>query len=87
MYPILKAILINSLQVLGIEYMGATQKATSVFSGQEGDTDAEIEALVSERTKAKQNKDFARADAIRDELQALHVEVTDTPDGPVWRRM
>ena len=77
----------NSLQVLGIEYMGAVQKPASVFSGQDDHSDAEIETLVNERMKAKKNKDFARADAIRDELQALHVEVTDTPDGPVWRRI
>ncbi len=44
-----------------------------------------IDALVAERTQAKVDKNWARADEIRDELNALSVVVTDTPDGPVWK--
>lgn len=43
-----------------------------------------VESLLEERAEAKKNKDFARADAIRGELQAMHVEVRDTPNGQVW---
>ncbi len=47
--------------------------------------DAEkVEALLAERLEAKKNKDFARADAIRAELGAMHVEVRDTQNGQVW---
>ena len=53
-------------------------------AGAAGDT-AHIDALVAARHQAKQDKDWARADAIRDELTALKVIVEDTPDGPVWR--
>ncbi len=50
-----------------------------------GDDD-EIQALVEERTEARKNKDFARSDAIRDELAARNIVIEDTPHGPVWRR-
>ncbi len=46
-----------------------------------------IDALVAERSAAKKAKDFARSDAIRDELAAQGVVVEDTPNGPVWRRI
>ncbi|MCK5379432.1 MAG: cysteine--tRNA ligase [Acidobacteria bacterium] len=50
-----------------------------------GDDD-EIQELVEERTEARKNKDFARSDAIRDELAARGIVIEDTPHGPVWRR-
>jgi len=43
-----------------------------------------IEMLLQLRLKAKQNKDFATSDFIRDELKKLGVEVKDTKDGFVW---
>jgi len=54
-----------------------------------GETDAfaeQVEALVAERVEARKARDFARADALRDELDALGVEVMDTPQGSTWRR-
>ncbi len=47
---------------------------------------AEIDALVAERTAAKKNKDFARADEIRNQLTARGVIIIDTPTGPTWKR-
>ncbi len=47
---------------------------------------AEIDALVAERQKAKAEKNFARADEIRKELAARGITLTDTPNGPVWKR-
>jgi cysteinyl-tRNA synthetase len=46
---------------------------------------AAIERLVSERTQARKEKNWARADEIRAELDALGVQVTDTPTGPTWQ--
>jgi cysteinyl-tRNA synthetase len=45
---------------------------------------AAIERLVAERTQARKERNWARADEIRDELDALGVQVTDTPTGPSW---
>lgn len=46
---------------------------------------ARIEALVAERESARQQRDFARADALRDELIELGAEVRDTPEGSHWQ--
>lgn len=43
-----------------------------------------IERLVAERTSARMEKNWARADEIRAELEKLGVQVTDTPAAPVW---
>ena len=46
----------------------------------------QVEALLADRADARDAKDWARADAIRDEIDALGVVVMDTPSGPSWRR-
>ena len=43
-----------------------------------------IEAKLAERKEAKKAKDFARADAIRDELLAKGIAIKDTREGTVW---
>jgi cysteinyl-tRNA synthetase len=48
------------------------------------DTEA-IERLIQERSLARQNKDWARGDAIRDELLARGVELKDGPEGTAWK--
>ena len=43
-----------------------------------------VEQLLLERTEARANKDWAKADQIRDELNSMGVIVTDSADGPTW---
>ena len=43
-----------------------------------------IERKIADRTQARMDKNWARADEIRAELEALGVQVTDTPAGPTW---
>ncbi len=50
-----------------------------------GKTAEEVAALVEDRRQARQAKDFARADALRKELEALGIEVADNPTGTTWR--
>ncbi|MBR2543915.1 cysteine--tRNA ligase [Candidatus Saccharibacteria bacterium] len=45
----------------------------------------ELQALVKEREETRAAKNYARADAIRDELAANGFTVKDTPNGPVWQ--
>jgi len=47
---------------------------------------AEIDSLVQARSKARTDRDFAKADRLRDELTALGIVVEDTPNGPIWHR-
>jgi cysteinyl-tRNA synthetase len=46
--------------------------------------DALVATLLEQRGKARAAKDFAAADAIRDQLKAAGVEIEDTPNGPQW---
>ena len=46
--------------------------------------DALIAGLLAERASAREERDFGRADAIRDQLTGLGVELADTPDGTRW---
>lgn len=53
---------------------------------EEEELDSEIEALIAERQEARANRDFARADHIRDELLARGIKLLDTKDGVRWTR-
>jgi cysteinyl-tRNA synthetase len=66
------------LDVLGLAAGGADAEAD------EGD--AEIDALVRERDEARAARDFARADALRDDLTARGIKLEDTASGTVWHR-
>jgi len=44
-----------------------------------------VDGLVGERAEARRSKDFARADALRKELSALGVEVSDGESGSTWK--
>jgi cysteinyl-tRNA synthetase len=66
--------------------MGLLQRDPQEWFGRGGDDDARIQALVDERSAAKQARDFARSDAIREQLVAEGISIDDTPQGPRWRR-
>ena len=48
--------------------------------------DSEVEALIAERQAARKAKDFAKADAIRDQLLAMDIVLEDTREGVKWHR-
>ncbi len=53
---------------------------------EEGILDADIEKLIEERQAARKARDFARADAIRDELLGKGIILEDTREGVKWKR-
>ncbi len=59
-----------------------------LFEYKEDDSlDAEIEMLIEKRNEARKAKNFAEADAIRDKLKAMNIELKDTPAGVKWTRI
>ncbi|WP_100332771.1 cysteine--tRNA ligase [Bacillus xiapuensis] len=48
--------------------------------------DEEIEALIEQRTKARQERNFQLADEIRDKLKEMNIILEDTPQGIRWKR-
>jgi len=71
-------------QVLSLNLLEAAEKASQKGSGLSEEETAEIEALIARRAEARKNKDWPAADAIRDELNARHVVMKDTPNGVEW---
>ncbi len=67
-------------KVLSLNLLSAKEETKKESNPQ----DAEIEALIAQRTEARKNKDWATADAIRDKLAEMKVVVVDTKDGISW---
>ena len=55
--------------------------------GVDDELTAFVEAKIAERAEAKKSRDFAKADAIRDELLAKGIAIKDTREGVVWERV
>ena len=77
------------LKVLG-GTLGFFQEVPAAFvqgAANTGEAQMDVDALVFERNAAKQGKDFARADAIRKQLDAAGIVLEDKPGGVTeWRR-
>ena len=78
----LKAFKDNLTAWLGVFGIDADQ----LLAQEAGDDDAKIEALIAERSEARKNKDWAKSDEIRDQLQAMGIAIKDTPQGTRWSR-
>ncbi len=52
----------------------------------DGGLEAEVEALIAERSAARAEKNWEKADEIRDKLRAMNIIIEDTPMGVKWSR-
>ena len=79
-------LLVHFDEVLGLGLVGLAREDLRVRPAEAPFSDGEVEARLAERRAARASKDFARSDAIRDELAAAGVEVMDgDPLGWDWR--
>jgi cysteinyl-tRNA synthetase len=87
--PALRGNLASVLAMLGVLGLDPGDPA---WEGVGGSVDARLSAavdalvagLLEERAAARAEKDWGRADAIRDRIAAAGIVVEDTPDGPKW---
>ncbi len=67
-------------KILGLDLTKA--EADSAYN-----LDSEIESLIAERQKARAEKDWAKADKIRNDLLAKNIKLIDTPNGVTWEKI
>ena len=71
-------------KLLGV---GAKDAIEWFQQGVSSDGKAKIEELIEQRAQAKKEKDFAKADSIRDELTAMNIAIMDLADGTKWEKL
>ena len=81
-----KAALAGQLKYLG-SVLGILQSEPQAFLQSGAGDEAEwIESMIQKRLDAKKAKDFATADAVRDELAAKGIVLKDGPEGTSWSK-
>ena len=86
--PTAAAPLVAGLRRLG-GVLGLLQREPQLFlrgAAADGLAEEQIQALIARRTQARQNKNWAESDRIRDELKAQGIILEDTAGQTSWRR-
>ena len=85
--PALEALnhLTSALSLLSMDSASFQEEVKTKRLGAMGISRDEVEAKIAERMEARSAKDWAKADAIRDELDAMQILVMDTAEGCGWR--
>jgi cysteinyl-tRNA synthetase len=78
--------LANTLGLLTREPLGVIRDGLNVVSTSQSLSDAQIDALITQRTEAKKAKNFAAADGIRQQLLDAGITLEDSANGTRWRR-
>lgn len=80
-----KSLLLSSAEVLGLLYQDP-ENWFKTLSVSDGIDEEEINRLIEERLTAKKAKDWAKADAIRNQLKQSGIILEDTPQGTTWKK-
>ena len=67
--------------------LGRVDSVLGIMSLAPPEADARVEELVQRREAARAKKEWGMADALRQELKGMGVEVIDTKEGPAWRKI
>ena len=70
-----------------IAWFRTTDAVLGVLPDEDDDLEPEVRALLDDRVAAREARDFAASDRLRDELAARGIAVEDTRDGQRWRRL
>lgn len=80
-----KAFLINQMDsVLSLNLLSNGDSSKVFFNHEDV---SYIEGMLARRRKAKEEKNWAIADAIRDDLKEKGFEIKDTPEGTIWKKL
>lgn len=74
-------------KVLSLDLIKKAKEIADDKGAVDDELSAKIEALIAERSAAKKEKNFARADEIRAELLDMGIEIKDTREGVVWNKI
>ena len=80
-----KTILFDS-SIKKYAYREASQIYQDIGASPDGLSYEQVEAMIAERQAARKARDFAKADAIRDRLAAMGIELMDTKEGVKWKK-
>jgi len=70
-----------------VKALGRVNSVLAVLDLEVPRVSRDIEAIVEEREAARKERDWGKADRLRDRLKAMGIEVLDTREGPIWRRL
>ncbi len=76
---------LESRRVL-LEALASVDSVLGVLERPRAEPDEQIDELVRRRDEARESRDFAEADRVRDELLAMGIQLEDTAQGTVWKR-
>ena len=70
-----------------LDWLRTTDTVLGVLPDDAADLDPAVRSLLDDRVAAREARDWAASDRLRDELAALGIAVEDTRDGQRWRRL
>jgi len=70
----------------GLELVLRANEVLGVMDTEEQTIDSDVEELIEARRRAREDKDWAEADRIRDALLERSITLEDAPEGTLWRR-